>query len=86
MLNLNSTGSLVWAAVIFLVVVTTGGATILLRQPDDKRLVHLSLLACLIALVFAPLLRVIPDQVSFLFFLAGVWPILAIIAFQSLPV
>ena len=46
MLNLNSTGSLVWAAVIFLVVVTTGGATILLRQPDDKRLVSPCLPDC----------------------------------------
>lgn len=77
----NSIGSLVWAITVFLIVVMTGGPLILLRKPDDKRLIIvLSLFACLVALAFAPLLRAVPDQVSFPLFFVGLWPTLAVIA------
>lgn len=76
----NSIGSLVWAIAVFLIVVMIGGPLILLRKPDDKRLIVLSLFACLVALAFAPLLRAVPDQVSFPLFFVGLWPTLAMIA------
>lgn len=76
----NSIGSLVWAITVFLIVVMIGGPLILLRKPDDKRLIVLSLFACLVALAFAPLLRAVPNQVSFPLFFIGLWPTLAVIA------
>ena len=76
----NSISSLVWAIAVFLIVVMIGGTIILLRKPDDKRLIVLSLFACFVALVFTPLIRAIPDEVSFPLFLVGLWPTLAVIA------
>ena len=76
----NPIGSLVWAIAVFLIVVMIGGPLILLRKPDDKRLIVLSLFACLVALAFVPLLRAVPDQVSFPLFFVGLWPTLAMIA------
>lgn len=80
MLSSNSIGSLVWAIAVFLVVVMIGGTIILLRKPDDKRLIVLSFFACFVALTFAPLIRAVPDEVSFPLFFVGLWPTLAIIA------
>ncbi len=76
-------GGLTWTTAVFLVVVTVGGTTLLLRRPDDNRLMRLSLLACLAALAFAPLLRAVPDEVSFLLFFVGLWPTLAVVAIST---
>jgi len=79
MLTLNSISALSWITAVFLAAVTVG--TILLwRQPNDRRLMRLSLLACLLALIFAPLVRTVPERVSLPLFLIGLWPTLAIIA------
>lgn len=82
MLNLNSIGALSWITAVFLVAVTVG--TILLwRQPGNRRLMRLSFFACLLALIFAPLMRAVPERVGIPFFLIGLWPTLAIIAVSA---
>lgn len=73
-------GGCIWATAVFLVVVVVGGTPLLLRWLDDRKLVHLSLLACLVALTFAPLLRALPEAVSLPFFVIGLWPSLGVIA------
>lgn len=79
MLNFNAISALVWAITVFLIVVIAG-TIILLRKLDDKRLIILSLFACFTALVFAPLVRALPEEVSLLFFLIGLWPSLGVVA------
>jgi uncharacterized membrane protein YoaK (UPF0700 family) len=78
--NFSSYSSILWTTAIFLIVVALGGSTVLLRKSDDKRLIFLSVLACLVALVFAPMLRAVPEEIGLRFFLIGLWPTLAIIA------
>ncbi len=76
----SSLGAIVWPTATFLIVVALGGATILLRKSRDKWLIRLSALACVVALVFAPMLRALPEEMSLPFFLIGLWPTLATIA------
>jgi hypothetical protein len=78
--NFSSYSSILWTTAIFLIVVALGGSTVLLRKSDDKWLICLSVLACVVALVFAPLLRAVPEEIGLRFFLIGLWPTLAIIA------
>lgn len=78
--SFNSVGAMFWTTAIFLIVVALGGSTVLLRKSNKKWLICLSVLACVVALVFAPLLRAVPEEIGLRFFLIGLWPTLAIIA------
>lgn len=73
-----SIGSLLWTTAI-LAIVVVGGSIVFIRKAPGKRLILLSLLACGAALVFAPLLRSLPEQFSIVLMLVGLWPTLAII-------
>ena len=61
------------------VVLIAGGAVVLIRRPSDKKLIGLALIACLVALVFTPLLRVAPESISFYAFLGGLFPVILLI-------
>jgi hypothetical protein len=76
----NSVSALFWTSAVFSIVVALAGSTVLLRKHADKRLILLSVLACVVALVLVPLMRAVPKEISLPFFLIGTWPTLAIIA------
>jgi hypothetical protein len=78
--SFNSVGALFWASAVFSIVVALAGSTVLLRKHADKGLILLSVLACVVALVFVPLFRAVPREMSLPFFLIGMWPTLAIVA------
>jgi hypothetical protein len=61
------------------VVLIAGGAVVLIRRPSDKKLIGLTLIACLVALVFTPLRRVAPESISFYVFLGGLFPVIVLI-------
>jgi hypothetical protein len=76
----NSVSALFWTSAVFSIVVALAGSTVLLRKHADKRLILLSVLACVVALVLVPLMRAVPKEIGLPFFLIGTWPTLAIIA------
>ena len=76
----NSVGALFWTSAVFSIVVGLAGSTVLLRKHADKGLILLSVLACVVALVYVPLLRAVPREISLPFLLIGLWPTLAVIA------
>jgi hypothetical protein len=61
--------------IVVTVVLIVGASIIFLRRSSDGGLIGLSVLACIAALVFAPLLRVTPEQYGLYLFLAGFFPI-----------
>jgi tetrahydromethanopterin S-methyltransferase subunit D len=75
----NFAFSLLLSSMILAVLVIVVGSIVLLLRSSDKGLVGLSLLACAAALVFDPLLRVLPEQISIYLFFVGFFPISAII-------
>lgn len=76
---IGSIGSLTWVAVILCSLAATMGSVLLLRSANEKQLVGLSLLALLLALIFTPILRVLPEEAGLPFFLLAFMPTLAII-------
>ena len=76
----NSVGAMFWTSAVFSIVVALAGSTVLLRKHADRGLNLLSVFACVVALVFAPLMRGVPKEISLPFFLIGTWPTLATIA------
>jgi hypothetical protein len=80
MTSFNSVSALFWTSAVFSIVVGLAGSTVLLRKHADKGLILLSVLACVVALVFVPLMRAVPREISLPFFLIGTWPTLATIA------
>lgn len=49
------------------------------RRITDRGLIVLALVVCVMALVFVPLLRVLPEQVGIPFFVVGLGPLLVIL-------
>jgi hypothetical protein len=69
------------SALMLLVLLFAIAALIMVRSYlTDRILLGLALLSCFLALIFVPLLRTVPEQVSLLLFLVGFWPILSMIA------
>ena len=79
MANLNLSISLLGVIAILVVVTTIGGSIVLLRRSSDKALITLSVIACVAALVFVPLVRISPEQSGIFVFLMGVLPVLVTI-------
>jgi uncharacterized membrane protein len=75
----NFAFSLLLSSMILAVLMIVVGSIVLLLRSSDNGLVGLSLLACVAALVFDPLLRVLPEQISIYIFFAGFFPISAAI-------
>src|SRR5258706_5872548 len=64
-----------FGSLILSVALVAVGPFILLRWFSDKALVVLSLIACVAALVFAPILRVSNELLGIYIFFAGFFPI-----------
>ncbi|MEI2689928.1 MAG: hypothetical protein V9H69_09505 [Anaerolineae bacterium] len=79
MSGFSSSGALLWATILLLAL-SVVGSIVLLRRITDNRLVGLSLAACAAALVFVPLLRVLPESVGLPVLIAGLGPLLVILA------
>lgn len=53
--------------------------SLLLWRSTGRGLILLALVACALALVFVPLLRVLPERIGIPFFVAGLLPLVAIL-------
>lgn len=79
MSSMGSIGFLAWVAVNLCFLVATIGSILLLRNANERRLMGLSLLALFLALTFAPILRLLPDEIGLPFFLVAFLPMIAIL-------
>jgi hypothetical protein len=77
--SLNISVSIIAAVAILMVMMVTVGSVVFLRRSSDKGLIVLSLMACVAALVFTPLERILPEQSGFYLLLLGLLPVLATI-------
>ena len=75
----NASGSLVWIAALPLLALALAVSPLLWRRITGRGLIVLPLVACVLALVFVPLLRVLPEQVGLPFFIAVLLPLVAIL-------
>jgi hypothetical protein len=76
---IGSIGSLACVAIILCSLGATVGSILLLRRTNEKHLIGLSLLAFLLALIFTPILRILPEEIGLPFFLLAFMPTLAIL-------
>jgi hypothetical protein len=71
--------SLVWTISLPLLALALVVSVFLWRRITDTGLIVLSLVVCVMALVFVPLLRVLPERVGIPFFVVGLGPLLVIL-------
>lgn len=71
--------SLVWTISLPLLAIALVVSVFLWRRITDTGLIVLSLVVCVMALVFVPLLRVLPERVGIPFFVVGLGPLLVIL-------
>jgi hypothetical protein len=64
---------------ILAVLMAIGGSIVLARWASAKGLIGLALVACVAALVFAPVLRMSTEQIGLYLFIIGLFPVLGII-------
>ena len=79
MSGFSSNSALLWAVMLTLLALSPVGSIVLLRRIADNRLVGFSLAACVAALVFVPLLRVLPESMGLPVFMVGLGPLLIIL-------
>ena len=77
MAGFSSNSSLLW--VIAPLLLALAGSSVLWRKITGRGLIALSLAACVMALVFVPLLRVLPERMGIPFFVAGLLPLVVIL-------
>ncbi len=78
MSGFSSSSALLWLT-IPLLALSAVGLIVLLRRIADNRLLGFSLAACVAALVFVPLLRVLPEPMGLPVFMVGLGPLLVIL-------
>lgn len=79
MLAFSTTSSLVWTIALLLLALASVVSVFLWRRITDRGLIVLALAVCVMALVFVPLLRVLPERVGIPFFVVGLGPLLVIL-------
>ena len=79
MAGFSSNSSLLWVIAPLLLALALAGSSIRWRKSTGRGLMALSLAACVMALVFVPLLRVLPERISIPLFIAGLLPLAAIL-------
>lgn len=71
--------SLVWTITLPLLALALVISAFLWHKITDRGLVVLALVVCVMALVFVPLLRVLPERVGIPLFVVGLGPLLVIL-------
>jgi hypothetical protein len=69
-----------WIGVILVIIIAISRSSAISSQFTDRKLAILSLTACLAALIFPPALRMLPDQLGFIFFFIAFWVTLGIVS------